>query len=801
MKPRAVQLILKRCLGHREGESVLVVTDPPMEPHARDFLQHAHDLGIEASLLVMPLKLPGGEPPAVVADALKSVPVAVLLTTRSLSHTVARRQACESHGTRIASMPGADVARLEALLDIDYDDLRVRSEELAGLLEGAQRVRLTAAGGTDLSFEIRGRTVYRDVGDLSKPGAFGNLPAGEVCLAPIEGTAEGTVRIDGSVATLGRLKEPISLKFSAGRAVEISDPRLKELLQSHGADALQLAEFGIGTNPRAGIVGNVLEDEKAIGTTHVALGSNASMGGKIQVPIHIDAVLESAQVEVDGRAIDAKFLTPTGPTAVADPSAVNVATLESFQILFQNSNDPQYILDLDSQRFLEVNASFERLTGYSHEELISGAVTAPKLVARESLPTFQQKRETRRMTPAERYDLKVLTKSGEKRPVELSVRRIVLSNRDVVVGTIRDLSHRKKLEQDMWEKIEELGYANSRIYALTEKIRRVPELTPQLLHITDEEELLERTAQLLCAREGLGYADVNFYLLRDDGLELCYSTIKTKKRKMKLSGDHRLLKVLIGEAAGGMTNREAVLALKGRERNTGVMEVFFHPKEIEVLQGNERALKGYRDLLETLSNVIGLLVENLHLYERVKRQSIVDHLTGVFNRRYFDQKLSEELSRASRYGRELSLVLLDVDHFKQINDKMSYKQGDQVLIETAKLFRSYTREVDMVCRYGGDEFAILMPETSYEHALGKAENLRQVIRSAEFTNTAEPTKPLKLTLSIGVTAWHSEIRNGDELLRAVDEALHTVKRSGRDAVCGNYKGPKPNDKSQAAGAK
>jgi diguanylate cyclase (GGDEF)-like protein len=353
----------------------------------------------------------------------------------------------------------------------------------------------------------------------------------------------------------------------------------------------------------------------------------------------------------------------------------------------------------------------------------------------------------------------------------------------------------------MWEKIEELGYANSRIYALTEKIRRVPELTPQLLHITDEEELLERTAQLLCAREGLGYADVNFYLLRDDALELCYSTIKTKKRKMKLSADHRLLKVLMGETAGGMTNREAVLPLKGRERNTGVMEVFFHPKEIEVLQGNERALKGYRDLLETLSNVIGLLVENLHLYDRVRRQSIVDHLTGVFNRRYFDQKLTEELNRAARYGRELSLVLLDVDHFKQINDKMSYKQGDQVLIETARLFRSYTREVDMVCRYGGDEFAILMPETSYEHALGKAENLRQVIRTAEFTNTMEPDKPLRLTLSIGVTAWHSEIKNGDELLRAVDEALHTVKRSGRDAVCGNYKGPKPNDKSPAASTK
>jgi len=697
MRARAVQLILKRCLGHRDGESVLVVTDPPMEPRARDFVQQAQALGIDATLMLLPLRRSSGEePPKAVAEALKASPIAVLLTSRSLTHTVARIEACGKHGTRIASMPGADPARLEALLDIDYDDLRARSEELGVLLDGAGRVRLTSTSGTDISFEIRGRTVYRDIGDLTKPGAFGNLPAGEVCVAPIEGTGEGILCIDGSAAGLGRLKDPIIVKFLGGRAVEFSDPRLRDLLAAHGPDALQLAEFGIGTNPRAGIVGNVLEDEKAVGTAHVALGSNHAMGGRINVPVHIDVVLQKARVDIDGRAIDEKFLTPAAAPAASDPVAVNVATVETFQILFQNSNDPQYILDLDSQRFLEVNASFERLTGYMRDELLTGAITAAKLVARESLPTFQQKRETRRMTPAERYDLKVLTKNGEKRPVELSVRRLVLANRDVVVGTIRDLSHRKKLEQDMWEKIEELGYANSRIYALTEKIRRVPELTPQLLHITDEEELLERTAQLLCAREGLGYADVNFYLLRDDGLELCYSTIKTKKRKMKLTGDHRLLKVLMGEAAGGMTTREAVLPLKGRERNTGVMEVFFHPKEIEVLQGNERALKGYRDLLETLSNVIGLLVENLHLYERVKRQSIVDHLTGVYNRRYFDSKLSEELNRAARYGRELSLVLLDVDHFKQINDKMSYKQGDQVLIETAKLFRSYTREVDMV---------------------------------------------------------------------------------------------------------
>ncbi|HXX95210.1 MAG TPA: aminopeptidase [Planctomycetota bacterium] len=796
MRARAVQLILKRCLGHREGEPVLVVTDSSMEPFARAFQSHAQAMGIQTSLLSMtPRRSHGEEPDRAVAGALKSCPVAVLLTSKSLTHSMARREASERHGVRIASMPGVDVARLEGLLDIDYDDLRARAEELAGLLEGRQRVRLTSPAGTDVSFEIAGRPVFRDNGDLSQPGAFGNLPAGEVCLAPLEGTAEGVVRIDGSIGGIGRLKEPVTVRFVHGRAVEISDARLRDLLEPHGPEALQLAEFGIGTNPRAAIVGNVLEDEKAIGTAHIALGSNHSMGGKIQVPVHIDAIIQSASVEIDGRAVPEKFLTPLTSPVVADPGAISVATLETYKILFENSNDPQYVLDLDTQKFLEINPSFERLTGYSRDELLDGSLTVAKLVARESMPTYQAKRETRRMTQSERYDLKFLTKSGEKKPVELSVRRIALFGREVVVGAIRDLTHRKKLEQEMWEKIEELGYANSRIYALTEKIRRVPELTPQLLHITDEEELLERTGQLLCAREGLGYADVNFYLLREDGLELAHSTIKIKRRKLKLSSDHRLVRVLAGEVPGGMTNKDAMLPLKGRERNIGVMEVFFHPKEIEVLEDNERALKGYRDLLETLSNVVGLLVENLHLYARVRQQSIVDHLTGVFNRRHFDAKLAEEVSRATRYSRELSLVLIDVDHFKEINDRMSYKQGDQVLIETGKLFRTHTREVDMVCRYGGDEFAILMPETSYEHALTKAENLRQVVRSAEFTNVADPAKPLRLTLSIGVTAHHPDIRSGDELLRAVDEALHTAKRSGRDAVCGNTKGSRSPTKS------
>ncbi len=785
MNSRVVELVLKKCLGHREGEAVVIVTDTPFEPMAREFAAAAGRLGAETALVAMaPRRNHGEEPPPAVAEAMRSAPVAVLLTSKSLTHTVARRRASEQK-VRIASMPGADPRRLEYLLDIDYDELKAREEEIARRLRGARQVRITTPAGTDLSFEIGGRTVYTDCGDLRSPGAFGNLPAGEVCLAPVEGTGKGVLVVDGSVGGSGKVITPITLRFEAGAAVEISDPQLRETLQSHGPLAFSLAEFGIGTNPKADIVGNVLEDEKAIGTAHVALGANASMGGAVQVPIHIDLILLRAAVEIDGVPLPASFLSsPAERSSVPTLPPPAPATGETYRPLFQHNNDAQYILDLESQMFIDVNPAFERMTGYTREDCQTGKITAPRMVARESMTTYVQKRETRRVQPSDRYDLKLICKSGEKKPVEISVQRVRIQDRDMVVGSMRDLTERKRLEQEMWEKIEELGFANSRIFALTEKIRRVPEMTPHLLPITDEAELLERAAQHLCSREGLGYADVSFYLLVGDALELRHSTTKTKKRRLSLASDQRLVRVLNGGDPPAITKEHAILPLKGRDRNIGVLEVDFHQKEIEVLEGNVRALKGYQDLLETLSSVLGLLIENLHLYETVRMQSIVDQLTGVYNRRFLDTKLVDEIGRARRYGRALSLMMIDLDFFKQINDTLGHKQGDHVLSESAQLFRSHTREVDTVCRYGGDEFAILMPETPYEGALIKAENLRREASEREFRNLLDPARPVRLTLSIGITGYTKEIKNPDDILRLADGALYEAKRSGRNRIHG-----------------
>ncbi len=511
-----------------------------------------------------------------------------------------------------------------------------------------------------------------------------------------------------------------------------------------------------------------------------------SVDAAVGLGISLDGFKKSRAAELrrDGAVLSARIDGKPAPAALLPGPRPDLAVADLYRLAFLNSNDAQYVLDAATSRFLEVNSAFEAMTGYSRAEAVGGDLTASRLVALESAGTFQQKVESRKQTPADRYDLKILCKSGEKKPVELSVRRAALGGRELIFGSVRDVTHRKKLETQMWEKIEELGFANNRILALTEKLKRVPDLATRLLNVSDEEELLERAADLLCSREGLGYAAVTFHLTRGDALETSYSTVKVKKRKGPLAADHRVNRIVRGEEPGQITTKEAVLPLRGRDATFGAIEVAFHPKEIEVLQGSPHALKGYQDLLQTLSSVIGLRLENLQLYEKVRLQSIVDQITGAFNRRQFDLKLAEEVHRAHRYGRDLSLLMIDLDHFGKINKTYGHQVGDTVLGETAAIFKANSRDVDLICRYGGDEFAILMPETGYEAAVAKAEKLRQEVRDHVYPNVVNPAMPVHITLSIGVTALAKDMKAPEDFLRVADEGLLESKRGGRDAVTG-----------------
>jgi len=167
--------------------------------------------------------------------------------------------------------------------------------------------------------------------------------------------------------------------------------------------------------------------------------------------------------------------------------------------------------------------------------------------------------------------------------------------------------------------------------------------------------------------------------------------------------------------------------------------------------------------------------------KNLTHQAHTDFLTNLSNRRYFMELAESELARTVRYGGSLSLLMLDIDRFKRINDTYGHKVGDRVLQSLAELFRKSLREVDIVGRLGGEEFAVLLPETDEAHALEVAERLRQSIADSELSLVMD--RPLRFTVSIGLTTFKNGDANLDTLLGQADEALYEAKRSGRNTVC------------------
>ena len=208
----AAKIVINDCMGIRPGEKVVVVADTPLKKLGEIFFEAAKSAQAEALLLVMlPRTSNGEEPPAAVAAALLETDAALLVTSKSLSHTRARK-AANNKGTRIASLPGLTEEVMARTLSSGYEAIASRCILFAEKLSQGKEVHITTSLGTDLTFSIAGREGAADTGLLRVPGIFGNLPAGEAYVAPVEGTAQGKLVIDGSMSAIGLISEPILIK-------------------------------------------------------------------------------------------------------------------------------------------------------------------------------------------------------------------------------------------------------------------------------------------------------------------------------------------------------------------------------------------------------------------------------------------------------------------------------------------------------------------------------------------------------------------------------------------------------------
>lgn len=326
----AVANMLRVNMGLRDGEEVLVVSDYPDEGQwtsytlrelselaGRALLARAvadvaeEEFANKVSFKVYPATGQSGkEPPRRTADAMKKHDVVLAITSFSLSHTNGREEATDS-GCRLASMPGftAEMLEPDGPMAADYRSIAEREDRLVDFLGEREEIRILDGFGGEFELSTRGRRWRLDTGLYTEEGKWGNLPAGEVYIAPLEGTAHGSFTVQEGWHP--HLEEDMTLRFEDGVADDIAgggevgdDLREKLGLDREEVDEGHLArrnvaELGIGANPNARRPDNVLEAEKILGTVHVAIGNNVHFGGMVEADLHQDFVLPRPSVYAD----------------------------------------------------------------------------------------------------------------------------------------------------------------------------------------------------------------------------------------------------------------------------------------------------------------------------------------------------------------------------------------------------------------------------------------------------------------------------------------------------------------------
>ena len=308
-------IAIRDCMGAKKGETILVITDENKREIGLSLYENAKKLGFESFLIEMKAgEINGEEPPKVIAQLMQKFDIVLCPTSKSLTHTSARIKASKK-GVRIATLPGITVDSMVRGLSANYINVAALSIKVSHLLTKAKMVHVTAPSGTNIKIDVLGREAIASKGLLHQKGDGGNLPTGEAFIAPMEGKTEGVFVVDGSMAGIGITdKQPIKIEVKKGLAVKITGGtkarKLVKMLEPFGDKGRNIAELGIGTNDKAKLSGLLLEDEKVLGTIHIALGNNKSMGGKVNVPIHLDGVVKKPTVKFDDKFImkDGKLL-------------------------------------------------------------------------------------------------------------------------------------------------------------------------------------------------------------------------------------------------------------------------------------------------------------------------------------------------------------------------------------------------------------------------------------------------------------------------------------------------------------
>lgn len=317
-------------------------------------------------------------------------------------------------------------------------------------------------------------------------------------------------------------------------------------------------------------------------------------------------------------------------------------------------------------------------------------------------------------------------------------------------------------------------------------LKNLYETTRALSSILDFEQLLKEV--LIIAEELLRVKKCTVLLSKSSGKNLSLYAELKKNKKMLYDPPISISDCTAVDSEQYNFNNSQIETGVYYANEDQILELplISHGKVIGLIQLQALEENGFNDTerknFTVFANATAVAIDNAWLHKEMQELIIIDELTGLYNYRYLRNKLSEETRRADRYHQNLSLLMIDCDYFKKLNDSQGHETGNIVLREITDIISHAVRDVDIVARYGGEEFMVILPQTNMESALEIAERIRTQVEKSYFTNS-QGQRDLKATVSIGAAIYPDGLKSSNELLEKVDRAMYISKNNGRNQVC------------------
>jgi diguanylate cyclase (GGDEF)-like protein/PAS domain S-box-containing protein len=458
-----------------------------------------------------------------------------------------------------------------------------------------------------------------------------------------------------------------------------------------------------------------------------------------------------------------------------------------YRRLFEAAKDGIMILDSTTAIVVDANPYMTALLGYSRDEILGKALWefGP---FRDTAATKGKFRELHN-TDHVRYDnLPLETKTHEMKQVEFVSNMYIAGGREVVQCNIREITDRVRAEDGVRKEHETMAALLVALKERDEEMRVINRMNDLLQSCTVKEEAYQVISLLAGDLFELRPGAVAIVHADDGRLETvsrwggetlmqpnfdmtdCWAIRRGQPHEVSGTGDGLPCAHFTSQPEGG----SYCLPLTVQGETLGVLTITGKSARAD------GSLRNHHQLAQSMGEAIKLSLSNLRLRERLKEQATHDSLTGLYNIRYLEEYLPRELHRSARAGSPLCIAMLDLDHFKRLNDTLGHHAGDAMLRDVGALLSDTLRKSDMAIRYGGEEFLIVLPDSSLDDAMKCVDQICAEVKRIAIPEAAGRVGPMTVSVGVAVAGEHGN--TAKELIRAADNALYSAKQAGRDRV-------------------